>query len=70
MCNLYILYCMTNCSFIFSKYFISLFTGYDRKEKMSSAINPQMDKWEMSLMSSLNCSQLFLHLITLGTKHF
>lgn len=40
--------------------------GYDRKEKMSGAINPQMDKWEMSLMSSLNFSQLFLHLITLG----
>lgn len=34
---------------------------------MSSAINPQMDKWEMSLMNSLNFSQLFLHLITLGT---
>lgn len=40
--------------------------GYDRKEKMSCAINPQMDKWEMSLMSSLNFSQLFLHLMTLG----
>lgn len=40
--------------------------GYDRKEKMNCAINPQMDKWEMSLMNSLNFSQLFLHLITLG----
>ncbi|XP_022178490.1 bromodomain adjacent to zinc finger domain protein 1A-like isoform X1 [Myzus persicae] len=39
--------------------------GFDKKEKMSSAINPLMDKWEMSLMNSLNFSQLFLHLITL-----
>jgi hypothetical protein len=35
---------------------------------MNCAINPQMDKWEMSLMSSLNFSQLFLHLITLGIQ--
>lgn len=33
---------------------------------MGTSINPLMDKWEMSLMSSLNLSQLFLHLITLG----
>lgn len=44
-------------------------TGYDRKEKMNNAINPQMDKWEMSLMNSLNLSQLFLHLITLGIQN-
>lgn len=49
--------------------FYCLYLGYDRKEKMSSAINPQMDKWEMSLMSSLNFSQLFLHLMTLGMKN-
>ncbi|XP_050421554.1 bromodomain adjacent to zinc finger domain protein 1A isoform X2 [Adelges cooleyi] len=40
--------------------------GYDKKEKMSiSAVNPMIDKWEMSLMSSVNYSQLYLHLITL-----
>ncbi|XP_050543474.1 bromodomain adjacent to zinc finger domain protein 1A-like isoform X2 [Daktulosphaira vitifoliae] len=40
--------------------------GYDKKEKMGvSAINPMLDKWELSLMSSVNFSQLFLHLITL-----
>lgn len=44
--------------------------GYDKKEKMSSAINPLMDKWEMSLMNSLNFSQLFLHLITLGNYNY
>jgi len=44
--------------------------GYDKKEKMSSAINPLMDKWEMSLMNSLNLSQLFLHLITLGIQAY
>lgn len=44
--------------------------GFDKKEKMSSAINPLMDKWEMSLMNSLNFSQLFLHLITLGNQDF
>lgn len=48
------------------KFFNLFFIGYDRKEKMSCAINPQMDKWEISLMNSLNLSQLFLHLITLG----
>jgi len=37
---------------------------------MSSAINPLMDKWEMSLMNSLNFSQLFLHLITLGNYNY
>lgn len=37
---------------------------------MSSAINPLMDKWEISLMSSLNLSQLFLHLITLGIQDY
>jgi len=37
---------------------------------MSSAINPLMDKWEMSLMNSLNFSQLFLHLITLGNEDY
>lgn len=42
------------------------FIGYDKKEKKSFTINPRIDKWEMSLMNSLNFSQLFLHLITLG----
>lgn len=46
-----------------------LFIGYDRKEKLSCSINPLMDKWEMSLMDSLNFSQLFLHLITLGMQN-